>query len=378
MKCLPALLWGASLAATAHAEPVPIGRYVEIRVGVSHKHLYATSAADARRSGRSRARASKTAPTQLWSVMLPHHRLLPPVVLADGTLIVGSAGGVYALDPASGTARWFAPIGELRFSPSVTPAGDLVAIAGGKLVVLSKAGGVREVGLTFGLTAAPLVLDSGTVVAAGRDGQAQAVTLEGALLFSAPRSAPEAVLRWTASAGGDLVVGAGRTPELLLLSLQSGTSRVVRLPERVATNPIVGDDEMIWVLGQRGTLFGVAIDGQLRLSAGLGQGSPAEGPALGWDGALRVGLRYGEIACFAANGKERWRRGLDSAPGPMLIDADDSVLFVSARGTLYAIDRGGDLRWRHGLGVHGAGRPVLGADGTVYVVSRGGQLQAWR
>jgi outer membrane protein assembly factor BamB len=116
----------------------------------------------------------------------------------------------------------------------------------------------------------------------------------------------------------------------------------------------------------------------VRLSFAIGQGSPTDGLALGWDGALRVGLRYGEIACFGADGRERWRRGLDSAPGPLTIDADNTALFVSTRGTLYAIDRDGELRWRQGLGVHGAGRPVLAANGTIYVVSRGGELQAWR
>jgi outer membrane protein assembly factor BamB len=357
---------------------VPIGRYVEIRVGVSHDNPYATSGGDARRSGRSRVRVSKLAPKRRFGIALPQHKLLPPTVLADGTLIVGTAAGVYALDPSSGAPRWFAPIGELRFSPSVAPSGELVAVADGKLVVLGKGGATRELALPFALVGELLMLDSGTVVVAARDGQAHALLLEGTELASIPTTLQESGVRWTARVDGDLLLAAGPSTELWLLSLHGGNARSVRLPERVFASPVVGDDGTIWVLGQRGDLFGIDADGEVHVSIALGQGGPSESLAIGWDGALRVGLRYGEVACFAADGKERWRRGVDGAPGPMLIDADDTLLFVSARGTLYAIDRDGELRWRQGLDVRGAGRPVLAADGTIYVVAHGGQLEAWR
>jgi outer membrane protein assembly factor BamB len=260
----------------------------------------------------------------------------------------------------------------------VTPAGDLVLAADGKLVVVSPGGAAREVTLPFSITGAPLVLGSGSVVVAGRDGQTHLLALDGARVASVPTRALEPQ-RWTSLIGGDLLLTASGAAELHLLSLHSGDERTLRLPERLATSPVVGDDQTIWLLGEgSSTLYGINTEGQTRFSAALGQGGPADGPALGWDGALRVGLRYGEIACFASDGQQRWRRGLDAAPGPMLIDADDNALFVSARGTLYAIDRQGELRWRQGLDVRGAGRPVLAADGTIYVVSRGGQIQAWR
>ena len=128
------------LCTIALAEPVPIGRYVEIPIGVSQRSPYAMSGGDARRTGRSRARAPAQAPSRLWSVVLPQRELVPPVVLEDGTLIVGSAGGVHAIDPASGEQRWYAPIGALRYTPSLTPNGELAAIAGGKLVLVGEQG----------------------------------------------------------------------------------------------------------------------------------------------------------------------------------------------------------------------------------------------
>ena len=88
---------------SAHAEPVVIGRYAEVPIGVTQRSPYVTSAADARRSGRTLARAPGASPARMWSIVLPHHKVTPPAVLEDGTLVVGSAGGVYALDPDWGT-----------------------------------------------------------------------------------------------------------------------------------------------------------------------------------------------------------------------------------------------------------------------------------
>jgi outer membrane protein assembly factor BamB len=381
VPALPALALSCGVAlavAVAWAEPVSIGRYVEIPIGVSQRSPYAMSGGDARRTGRSRARASAEQPARVWSVVLPKRELVPPAVLEDGTLIVGSAGGVHALNPATGEQRWFAPVGPVRYTPSLTPNDELVVIAGGRLVLLSAAGESREVELPSRLTGAPLVLDSGTIVVLGRDAQAHVVGGDGAYVTSIPLSLPMPDLQWTASVGGDRVVISGPGQELTLLSLQAGDERPVHLAARAAASPLVADDETIWVIGERGTLWALSADGRARTSAELGQGGGRTPAALGWDGALRVGTPYGEVVSIAANGEERWRRGIDAAPGAILLDADDTALLVSARGTLYAIDRAGELRWRATLGVRNAGRPVLAQNGMLIVVARSGMIQAWK
>ncbi len=361
-----------------HAEPVPIGRYAEVHVGVSQRNPYATSGGDARRSGRSRARAPASAPRRRWGVTLAQARLLPPAVLADGTLIVGGAGGVQALDPDSGAERWFAHVGAVRFTPSITPDGWLVVVAANQLVLLSPAGSSRVLAADLRITGVPLLLDSGSMVVPGPAGQVQLLGADGTPLSTFATAAQQPVLRFTAWVGGDLVVLAGPSAEVSVLSLRDGADRTLRLAERVQTSPLVGDGQTLWLVGERGTLWEMGPDGGLHASVELGQGGATDDPALGWDGALRVGLRYGEIVCMEPGGHELWRRGVDGPPGPMLVDADDTLLFVGPRGVLYAIDREGELRWRQALGVRGAGRPVLGSDGTIYVVSRGGRIEAWR
>jgi outer membrane protein assembly factor BamB len=371
-RCSFAVACALLVASSALAEVVPIGRYVEFRGGAGQRHPYAMTGADVQRTGRSRARVPAREPARVWITTLSQRRLVPPVVLADGTLVVGGSLGLSALDARNGETRWHAAIGAVRFTPSVAPDGALVAVAAGSLFTVAAGGAARAIELPFDALGAALVLDSSEVIVAGRDGRVHAVAPDGADLGGAP--APRR--QWTALAGGDLIVAAGAAQELTLLSPQDGSSRTLELPSRLATSPVVGDDEVIWALGERGAVWHVAAGGELREIAQLGQFGFSGAPALGWDGALRAGLRHGEIVCLEPSGSERWRRGIDSPPGAMSIDADDTLLVVSTRGTLYAIDRHGELRWRKGIDARTAGRPVLARDGTVYVVSRGGEIQA--
>jgi outer membrane protein assembly factor BamB len=176
----------------------------------------------------------------------------------------------------------------------------------------------------------------------------------------------------------ELFVSAGPGSQLFLLAPQRAEARRVVLPERLAVSPLSGSDELLWALSDRGAVWQIGPGGELRESARLGDSGIAAAPALGWDGALRVGLRHGEVVCLDGGGGQRWRRGVDSPPGPILIDADDTALLVSARGTLYAIDRAGEVRFRRNFDGRAPGRPVLGPGGTIYVTFRGGRIDAFR
>jgi outer membrane protein assembly factor BamB len=376
------LATGAALALVAfgafgfvRADTVPIGRYAEVRVGVSQRHPYPTPGGDARRSGRSRMRAPQLTPSRLWSVGLSARKLLPPTVMASGLLLVGSTTGLHALDARTGEQRWFTEIGPLGFGPSLTPSGEIVAVGGGKLVALTSRGQshpLREE-LFSGTT---LVLDSGSVVVSGRDGTIRALALDGSELASARTGVRGP--RWSALRSDSTVVLAGNGDELSLFAVESAEPRSVRLSERVTVSPVVGDDGTVWLLGERGGVWALSPAGALRKVAELGAAELYAAPAIGWDGALRIGLRHGEVVCLTPAGTERWRRGVDGQPGAMLLDADDTLLLGSSRGTLYAIDRDGAIRWRQSLELRSIGRPVLGADGTLFLVGRGGQAQAWR
>ena len=60
------------------------------------------------------------------------------------------------------------------------------------------------------------------------------------------------------------------------------------------------------------------------------------------------------------------------------MDAEDTALLVSARGTLYAMDRKGELRYRRSLDSGATGRPVVGPDQTLYMTFRSGRIEAFK
>ena len=371
-SCVSLLLLIAAFAHSARAESVPIGRYTELLAGTAAGHPWAMSGGDAGRSGRSRARAPSGPPSLRWRVVLATTRLVPPAVRADGTLIVGGSDGLHALDER-GEQRWFAPIGAVRHTPALTPEGESVAIARGRLFVIDLLGRARELELPAPASAAPLLLGSGALVIAGLDQQVHVLGLDGSYIAGAD-SGPA---RWTLADGDGWVLAAGYGRELTRVSPYGESSRRVRLTGGLAVSPVAGGDS-IWAIGQGGTLWTVAADGRVAALVELGLHAVSAAPALGRDGGLRVGLRHGEVACYDARGRERWRRGIDGAPSSLLLDAEDTVGVVSSRGTLYAIGRDGALRWRQRTELAVPGRPVLAADGTLYLVGRAGVLEAWR
>jgi hypothetical protein len=361
-----------ALATSVRADSLPIGRYSELRAGSAVGHPWAMAGGDTGRTGRSRARAPLQAPSLRWRLALATTRLVAPAVRADGILIVGGADGVHAID-ARGEQRWFAPIGPVRYTPALGPDSESVAIARGRLFVLDSQGQSRELELPAPATAAPLLLGSGALVVAGLDQHAHVLGLDGGYVAGAPTGAA----RWTLASGDGWVITAGYGRDLVLVSPYGDASRRVRLAGAIAVSPVASGGAT-WAIGQSGTIWVVEPDGSATALVELGPHAVGVAPALGRDGGLRVGLRHGELACYDASGKERWRRGIDGSPSAFSLDADDTAVLVSSRGTLYAIARDGSLLSRQRTELSMPARPVLAADGTLYLVGRGGVLEAWR
>src|SRR5690606_38811142 len=116
------LLVGAalSLAVPALAHPVRIGRYAAIPYGIDPAHPFPTAGGGPRRNGRTRGTAPASEPVQLWERTLRHRRPRGPAIAKDGTLYVGTMGGLTALDP-DGTERWTVRLGAVHAMPSLAP-----------------------------------------------------------------------------------------------------------------------------------------------------------------------------------------------------------------------------------------------------------------
>jgi hypothetical protein len=361
---------------------------------------YAASGGDQRRTGRSRGRAPKAKPKLIWTVRLSGRGLVPPAILSSGLLLVGSRSGLHALDPRTGVERWFADIGAVRYTPAVLSGDEVIAVGQGRAYRVDARGERSALNRELSVGRVAPMLEGERVVLVGSfiERATAGTGSDGLVPSSRPPSAPAPAHLVALSRQGDLLsaTAIGIEQPRLLASVAPGLALIAGRDALVSRAPTdgfgarvidLGDAIASIVVGDRGETYAITESDQLIVlepSGRLRPTAPHEpravtvGPALGRDGNLRIGLESGEIVCLGPDGRERWRRGLDGRPGPILLDADDTALFATSRGTLYAIEASGELRWLTAADALRAARPVLGHDGTLYIVFRGGLIAAYR
>ena len=373
-----ALALGAPEAA---AHPVRVGRYAEIPYGIRGAHPYPIERGDSRRTGRLRGHAPHAEPSRAWDHALRHPRPSGPIIAADGTLYLGTRGGLTALGP-DGTERWSVSIGQLVSAPSLAPSDDVIAVTrGGLVAVVSPAGVVRETAdLGAPARGSPLVLDDGSVLIATLDRRVHRLDASLRRVF-VTELADGLVNSVTRTRRGQLALTAGRV--LSILSPEGYLTRTAALSGRATGAAAVADDGTLWVStldgAGAGVLDAIEPNGERRSRTELGS-RHYDGAALvvGHDGAVRVPTVSEGVVCVGPSGTERWRApNPQGYNAPASIDEEDTTLLVDRGGRLIAIAADGTERWRVVLGRHAYEAPVMGADGTIYIATENG-VQAWR
>jgi outer membrane protein assembly factor BamB len=379
-RALAALALGCVLLAAwpAGAHPVPIGRYAEIPYGIRPDHPYPTDRGGARRTGRIGGTAPRTRPTRQWARNLRHRRPRGPTVAADGTLYVGTMGGLTALDP-DGSERWSVRLGAVHAAPSLAPSDEVVVVTRGGLVAAVTPEGVvsRSVDLGAPARGSPLVLDDGSVLVGTIDRRVHRLDANLRRVFSA-QLADGTANTLSRTRRGALAVPAGRI--LTLLSPEGSLLRQVGLGGRATAPAAVADDGTLWVPTVEGILHAIEPNGRIRSRTELGSRHyDGAAPAIGHDGGVRVPTMSEGVVCVGPGGTERWRLPNEAGyNAPASIDEENTTLVVDRGGRLVAIAADGTERWRVVLGTYSFQAPVLAADGTLYVTTERGALQAWR
>jgi outer membrane protein assembly factor BamB len=367
-----------SLAGPVAAHPVPIGRYAEIPFGVRPDHPMPTEAGGPRRTGRLSARAPVREPSRLFELGLRHRRARGPTIAADGTLYIGTMGGLIALGP-DGTERWSATVGAVHAAPSLAPSDDVVVVTrGGLVAVVSPEGVVRRTAdLGAPARGSALVLDDGSMLVGTIDRRLHRLDANLRRVFDVELADASASAA-SQSARGSIVVPTGRV--LTLLTPEGGLLHQVALSDRATAHASIADDGTIWVPTTEGVLHAFDASGRSRARVELGSRHyDGASLAIGSDGAVRVPTMSQGLVCVGPGGSERWRLENPSwFNAPASIDADDTTLVVDRGGRLIAVAADGTERWRVVLGTYSFSAPVLGRDGTIYVTTERGELQAWR
>lgn len=373
------LLVGAalSLAVPALAHPVRIGRYAAIPYGIDPAHPFPTAGGGPRRNGRTRGTAPASEPVQLWERTLRHRRPRGPAIAKDGTLYVGTMGGLTALDP-DGTERWTVRLGAVHAMPSLAPGDDVVVVTRGGLVALVSAAGVvrHTAELPAPVRGSALVLDDGSVLVGTIDGRVHRL---------------DANLRRITSIALD--VHASATPSLAarnLLAVPSGRAlslldpvgrilHTVPLGGRPSAGAAIADDGTMWVPTIEGALVAVEPSGRVRSRTELGSRHyDGAAIAVGRDGAVRVPTLTEGLVCVGPGGTERWRlANVAGYNAPVTLDEEDTALVVDRGGRLQAITRDGSQRWQVTIGTYSFQAPALGLNGALYITTEQGEIQAW-
>lgn len=375
---IAAMLAVAAIASVAVARPVPIGRYAEIPYGVSPEHAWPTTGGDARRTGRAHAAAPPASPSMQWEAVLRAGRLHPPAVAADGTLYVGTAVGVSAIEPGGGV-RWTARIGSTSGTPSLTPEDQLaVGTHAGEVVLVGRDGHVRwRTPVGGAVQGSPLVLPDGSVIVGAFDLAVHRLDAEGRRMFRAP--VEERITGSIALADRRmLAVPSGRM--VVWMTVDGEVRGRVPVGQDVVAGPAVADDGTVWVLTGDGAIHALEPGASVRSRTELGvRVSLTQTIAVGTDGAVRVGAREPAFLSIGPNGTERWRVGNEGIfPGGVTVDPRGVAVTIDQNGAMYAFEPDGSLRWRLPLASNSLASPVVGSDGTVYVVTQRGTIQAWR
>ncbi len=145
----------------------------------------------------------------------------------------------------------------------------------------------------------------------------------------------------------------------------------------VIMQPVVGEDDIIYVGDHDGYLYALTRTGELRWSKKLTDGVLHASPSVGSDGTIYMGCSEGYMYAIEQDGTLLWSvnpayDGIMSSP----IIGEDGTLFVgSLDGNLYAISPNGTLLWKFRTGGPISSSPAF-ADDTIYINSFDGSLYA--
>lgn len=316
--------------------------------------------------------------------------ILPPVT--GGTTSTGTVQPPVNIPTGQqGSVKWKLKLNELGFdlaNPAIGPDGTIyvsmavgAAYSSGILYAVDPAGTKKweyKPGSTIG---DPIVGDDGTIyVIAGSS--IHAVTTAGTKKWEWKSDPYAGLCNLALGAGGTLYTGqcaSGEYRRTVFAINPGGTTLWKFVPDCNTQAIAVGKNGEVYVFGSLSgvtklTALSAANGSVLWTNTSIRTGSIRPGMAIGDDGTIYIASagysiynsKTGIIAINPGNGIQKWEYALPDAPGIPCVGADGTV--YTWAGTVYAISRDGQLKWKAGdFGASGYAYSIaLAQDGTIY------------
>ncbi|HEX2034924.1 MAG TPA: PQQ-binding-like beta-propeller repeat protein [Chloroflexota bacterium] len=334
-------------------------------------------------------------PVKAWAFDAKARILSGPVIGADGTIYVITAGGkLKAINP-NGTERWtYTFQGGFPTYPLVNGRGQVVfGLDSGYVLGIDPRTGneawrfdIR--GAPYGPPADdPLVTPIASHPAAAANYGRVLVGTDHGVLYELETGAPDRVRR----ASGSIKAGAAITPDGTIVwatdarkvygGLAEGGDKWQRdVDGAVLATPAVAPDSTTYVATQTGSVYAFKSDGAQKWRVSLGFNAPIfASPTIGPDDTVYVGSSDGRLyALDPATGATKWSYGTFAAIiASSIVGPNGSIYVGSTDSLLYVLSRDGQLQSAFKAdGPITFSSPALGADGTLYVGSDDGKLYA--
>jgi len=341
---------------------------------------------------------------------LPEHT---PAIDSDGTIYVGTAHGLSALNP-DGSVKWSNENSvQVQYSPvlhtliddkdniwfdykTTMPTGGLYRISadGRGDAVMGGEYAVWQVSLAYDGSIF-IVKQNGTAVM-GPDGALEPTVGNAPGMTNIPHvvvgiedSKEPPAMKWNASGQGFVFARDGHFYQLLASSGPFGMGgdfiesvspdRTVEWAYEATSKgscayPAMGTDGVIYA-GCNENVVAVKADGTLKWSFPLA-GHRAGQPAIAEDGTVYFGCNDANVYALDSEGKLKWRFATGgSVFSTPAIAKNGTIFFGSYDHNLYAVGADGKLKWEFKTGGQ-VFSPTIGPDGTIYALSLEGKLYA--
>ncbi len=321
--------------------------------------------------------AGPASPERVWSFGQQGPQS-PPVVDADGSLILGAASGrALRLDSAGDLLSVDGPGGgAARFAPALASGGLYLAV-GDRLSRLDEdLLPTALVGLPGQAVGAPRIAPDGAVWLPSDRGMLRVDGQVAQRMGDSGLPSGSVVFRSDGEA-----VWSTRDGLVYALNLERGETRARRIADLGTglTPPVLGPDDRVYLGTADGRLVHLPVDEPMG-QVGLG-GRILTRPVVDSDGTVYVGNDRGSLAAFAeGRGSPLWRRELGQAlRAPASLDGRQ--LYLGLGSQLVALDLATGLTlWSEDLGgpVDERSVPVIGPGRSLYLLRADDQLVALR